>query len=102
MTLGAVLCTYGIKIDSVLETRHTCDEEFLAVRSPERDAEILVKGRIEVGPGDRFITSHRAADTFTFQVHDTDAHLRIGLSGLRISGLAERASKSKVCHARAL
>ena len=85
MALAATCCIHGIEVYGVLQTRHAGNEEFLAVRTPERNAEVLVKSRVEVGPGN-LIRSGRV------QIYDTDADLRVGLAGLRIAGLAERAA----------
>ena len=45
-----VICIDRIQIHSILKTWHTRDEEFLAVRAPERYAEILVLRRVEISP----------------------------------------------------
>ena len=55
MRLRAVRGIHTVKIEGVLQTRHAGYEELLAVRAPERDAEILVFLLIEVGPDYRFL-----------------------------------------------
>ena len=129
MLLRAVRDIHAVKIEGVLQARHAGDEELLAVRAPERDAEVLVFLRIEVGPDYRFLDpafglarndsrggfrltrNDRGDLAFAWngirirkenrQVDDTDADLRVGLAGLRIAGLAEGTSESKVSHLRA-
>jgi len=79
MPLGTVRGIDSIEIHSILETRHPCYEEFTAVRAPERNAEILVLSRIEIGP----------CYSCIIKIHDTYTHLRVGLAALRVSCLAE-------------
>ena len=95
MLLRTIIYIHAVKVEGVLKTRHAGDEEFLAVRSPERNTEVLVEGRIEISPydGSRFLGC---------DIHDSDTHLRIGLTSLRVTGLTERSAKTQVSDLRTL
>ena len=99
MTLASVCIIDSIKVYGILQTRHACNEEFLRIRAPERDTEVLVKGRIEVSPRDCHVASLLA---MTWNIHDSYTYLRIGLTTLGISCLAERPTDSKVSNTRTL
>ena len=105
ISLGAVLNIHGIEIYSILKTRHTGNEELLAVRSPKRNAEILVLSLVKIRPTDRQIMIAKSVilrirDRFSFKIHDTDTHLRISLTAFWITGLAERTTQTEIRHLR--
>ena len=47
---GSICDRDRIEVQGILDARHSGYEELLAVRTPERSAEILVLGRVEVSP----------------------------------------------------
>ena len=53
MSLASVTGIYCIEVYGILKTRHPCNKELLAVRTPERDAEILILGLVEICPDNR-------------------------------------------------
>ena len=75
MLLGSVGRIHAIQVELVLETGLPRHEESLAVRTPERNAEILVLLLVEIRPG----------NPARGQVDYTDAHLGVCLAGFRIT-----------------
>ena len=52
MLLGTVRSRNAVKVQGILDSRLTCNEELFAVSAPERSSEILVLLRIEIRPHD--------------------------------------------------
>ena len=83
--LGAVRSRNTVKVQGILDSWLTGNEELFAVSAPERSSEILVLLRIEIRPHDL----RRRIGSLAVKVNDTDSHLRVVLSGLRITCLVK-------------
>ena len=108
MCLATVLHIHTVKIECILQTRHPCNEELLAVRTPERDTEILIDSRIKISPNNlrlKAIASvrlHICLKAEIRNIDNTDLHLRVSLATLRITSLAERTADTEVGNLRTL
>ena len=91
MLLGTVRSRNAVKVQGILDSRLTGNEELFAVSAPERSSEILVLLRIEIRPHDL----RRGIGSLAVKVNDTDSHLRVALSGLRITCLVKGSVLSK-------
>ena len=87
MLPGPVRGGNAVKVQGILDSRLTGNEEFPAVRSPERNAEILVLILIEISPDN--------AGVGPVQIGYSDADLRVRFPGLRIPGLMKLAVLSE-------
>ena len=81
-TTASITGADGIQVQDILSARLPADIQFLRVRTPERCTEILVVFLRKIRP--HYFHILRAT-----HIRHTYAHGRIGLTGLRISGLPQ-------------